>query len=134
MPLTARDVAYLCFLGVGAAVAVLVLADVAGNRLPDALGRAVVIFVLAPLTALGLLAGLVGMGLTAWVRYELRLWALSVATATLFVFWVRHGALGVSPRLSLLHTAGALLFSLRWLAEKRAARRAPAGPEPGPDE
>jgi hypothetical protein len=128
VPLTARDVAYLCFLGVGAAVAVMVVADVAGSSLPDALGRAVVIFLLAPLTGLGLLAGLVGMGLTVWTRRDLRLWALTVATAALFVFWVRHGALGVSPRLSLLHTAGALLFSMRWLAERRLARRAAPGP------
>lgn len=141
---TARDAAYLCFLGVGAAVAVLVLADVAGHRLSDTLGEAVVVLVLAPLTVTAYLAGLLGMGLTVWERYDLRLWALSVATATLFVFWVRHGALGVSPRLSILHTAGAVLFSARWIAEKRAQKRAekragrraaapdgPEGPDPG---
>jgi len=126
MPFTARDAAYLCFLGVGAAVAVLVLADVAGGGLPYKLGQAIVIFVLAPLTATGLLAGLIGIAATVWVRRDPRLWALSVATAALFVFWVRHGALGVSPRFSLLQPAGAVLFSLRWLAEKRAARRAAA--------
>jgi O-antigen/teichoic acid export membrane protein len=126
---TARDAAYLCFLGVGAAVAVLVLADVAGHHLPGTVGEAVVVLVLAPLTVTAYLAGLAGMGLTVWERYDLRLWALSVVTATLFVFWVRHGALGVSPRLSILHTAGAVLFSARWIAEKRAGRRAD-GPEP----
>jgi len=128
MPPSPRDAAYLCFLAVGAAVAVLVLADVAGSRLPDALGRTVVIFLLAPLTALGLLVGLVGMALTVWVRRDPRLWALSVATAALFVFWVRHGTLGVSPRFSLVHTAGAVLFSLRWLEEKRLARKGPPAP------
>jgi len=125
---SARDAAYLCFLGVGSAVAVLVLAHVAGHLLPEALGRAAVIFLLAPLTAVGFLAGVAGLGLTLWVRYDLRLWALAVATAALFVFWVRHGALGVSPRYSILHTVGAVLFSLRWIEEKVRAQR--AAPDP----
>lgn len=122
MPIPFRDAAYLCFLGVGAAVAVLVLASFGGPWMPEALGRFLVMFVLAPLTAVGLLAGLVGMAFTAWVRTDPRLWALSVATAALFVFWVRHDALGVSPRLAVLHTVGAVLFSIHWMAEKRAAR------------
>jgi O-antigen/teichoic acid export membrane protein len=121
---TARDAAYLCYLGVGAAVAVLVLAHVAGHLLPEVLGHAAVVLILAPLTVLGFLAGLAGLGLTVWVRFDPRLWALAVATAALFVFWVRHGALGVSPRFSLLHTAGAVLLSLRWIEEKVRARRA----------
>lgn len=125
---SARDAAYLCFLGVGGAVAVLVLAHVAGRLLPEALGRFLVVFLLAPLTALGFLAGLVGLGLTVWVRRDVRLWALSAATAALFVFWVRHGALGVNPRYAILHTAGAVLLSLRWIEERVRDRRAPSEP------
>lgn len=136
----ARDLAYGCFLGVGGAVAVLVLADVAGGVLPAAFGQALVVFVLAPLTAAGFLAGVAGIGLTLWVRTDPRLYALSVATAALFVLWVRHGTLGVSPRLTLLHTGGAVLFSLRWIEEKVRGRRSgrgapprdPAGPDAGP--
>jgi hypothetical protein len=126
MALTARDTAYVCFLAVGGAVAVLVLASVVGHLLPEALGRAALLLVLAPLTIMGLVAGLLAMFLTLWVRVDLRLWALSVATLALFVFWVRHGALGVNPRFSLVHPVGALLFSARWLAEKRARRHAAA--------
>lgn len=123
MALLIRDAAYLCFLGVGAVVALFVLVSFGGGEMPQALGRFLLTFVLAPLTALGLLAGLVGMALTLWVRTDPRLWALSVATAALFVFWVRHETLGVSPRLSILHSVGAVLFSVHWLAEKRSVAR-----------
>jgi len=137
VPIPFRDAAYICFLGVGAAVAVLVLVSFGGGEMPEALGRFLLTFVLAPLTALGLLAGLTGMALTLWVRTDPRLWALSIATAALFVLWVRHGTLGVSPRLSILHSAGAVLFSIHWLAEKRAARKRRGGARaatPPPDD
>lgn len=124
-PARRRDLAYACFLGIAAAVPLFVAADGLSRAglLPRPAAAAFLVFVLTPLTGAGLLAGVAGMALTLWVRTDPRLYALSIVTATLFVFWVRHGALGVDPRLSLLHTVGALLFSVHWLAEKRHARR-----------
>jgi hypothetical protein len=121
----ARDGAYLCFLGVAAAVPLFVATDAleAAGLLPPKAGEMLVLFLLLPLNVAGLLAGVLGMVLTLRARTDPRLYMLSVVTITLFVFWVRHGTLGVSPRLSLLHTVGVLLFSLHWLAEKRQARR-----------
>jgi hypothetical protein len=119
-----RDLAYACFLGIGAAVPLFVLVDGLSRAglLPRPVAAAFVVFLLTPLVGGALLAGAVGMALTLWVRVDPRLYLLSAVTATLFVFWARHGALGADPRLSLLHTVGVLLFSLRWLAEKRRAR------------
>lgn len=124
----ARDGAYLCFLGVAAAVPLFVATDTLADAglLPRPAGAALFVFLLLPLNVAGLVAGVLGMALTLRVRTDPRLYMLSVITVTLFVFWVRHGTLGVSPRLSLLHTAGTLLFSLHWLAEKRRGRRGAA--------
>jgi hypothetical protein len=127
-PPGARDGAYLCFLGVAAAVPVFVATHALAETglLPRAAWAAILVFVLLPLNGIGLVAGLVGMALTLKARTDPRLYMLSAITATLFVFWVRHQSLGVSPRWSLLHTLGVLLFSAHWLAEKhRESRAAP---------
>jgi hypothetical protein len=133
----ARDGAYLCFLGIGAVVVVLlgVRGRAAAGLLPRALVAALYVVLLLPLTAVGMLAGLAGTGLAVWVRRDPRLYMLAVVTATLFVFWVRQPALGVGPAWALLHPAGVLLFSLHWLVEKRGARTAAQdGPRDGPED
>lgn len=116
-----RDIAYGCFVAVGGCVLIFLAADLAGDAgfLPQPVQAFLLVFVMLPLTGFGLMFGLTGIVLTGFVRSDLRLYALSIITVALFVFWVRHTALGVSPRLAVLYLPLAFPLLLRWAIEKR---------------
>lgn len=119
-----RDIAYLCFLGLGAAVLLTLAIGLLGapGWLPQPVMAGLLVFILLPLTGAGLLAGIVGMVLAVIVRSDPRLYALSIAALALFVFRVRQEALGVNPAWTAVYPVGAVLLSLRWWLEKRAGR------------
>ncbi len=114
-----RTFAYYCFLGLAAMVVAYIACEVLGFWLPRPMAAGLLIFIMRPLTGAGLLAGLAGLGLTLYIKNDPRLYTLCVITATLYVFWVRHEALGVSPRWALIYPVGVLLFSLHWILERR---------------
>lgn len=117
-----RDIAYWCFVAIGGCVLIFLAADLAGNAgfLPQPVQAFLLVFVMLPLTGFGLLFGLAGIVLTGMVWRDFRLYALSIITIALFVFWVRHTTLGVNPRLVVLYLPLSFLLLLRWAIEKRA--------------
>jgi len=132
---TPRDAAYLCFLGLAAVVAIILSLYAIGPLLPQSLGAAILVFVLLPVSGAGLLAASAGLVLSVLVRSDPRLYALGIAALALLVFWVRRDALEMAPAFAALYIPGALLFSLRWLAEhsRKEVPEHPAADGSAPD-
>ncbi|MFQ5507887.1 MAG: hypothetical protein ACE5FN_00970 [Leptospirillia bacterium] len=119
-----RSLAYKSFLALALAVLLYTVLDSVGRTglLPQPVAAGLLVFVLMPTLGLGAMAGVAGTLLTLLVGRDPRLYALTVAAWALMVFWGRHDSMGASPYLMLLYPVGALLFSLRWLAENRTAK------------
>ena len=116
-----RDFAYRCFLGGAGCTALVYLGDLLGRSgvLPQSLAAGLLVFVLLPLTLCGAVAGLAGMGLTLWIRRDPRLYALSVLTMGVIMFWLRMEQHGADPAWALAYPVGVALFSTHWWLERR---------------
>lgn len=119
-----RNSAYFCFLAVAGCVLLVYLGDLIGRSgwLPQPVAAGLLVFILMPLVFIAAIAALVGMGLTLWIRMDPRLYAISILTLGLMMFWLRLEIHQASPAWALTYPLGVALFSIHWLLTGRVGK------------
>ncbi len=120
-----RNIAYRCFLGVAGCVTLVYFGDLLGRGgwLPQPVAAGLLVFVLMPLIFIAIIAALVAMGLTLWVRLDPRLYAISILTLGLMMFWLRLELHQANPAWALTYPLGVALFSTHWLVVERGGKK-----------